>query len=80
MKRLILTALLGLFWTSIVFAEDIKKYNFWWEQIPAVCSQSDEVQRWANDKNFIPVNMSVGREGDVPSYSAIFNSQSCLSP
>ena len=68
MKRLILTALLGLFWTSIVFAnnddvDDIKKYNFWWEQIPAVCSTSEEIQRWANDKNFIPVNMSVGREG-----------------
>ena len=68
MKRLILTALLGLFWTSIVFAnnddvDDIKKYNFWWEQIPAVCSYSDEIQRWATDNNFIPVNMSLGREG-----------------
>ena len=28
MKRLILTALLGLFWTSIVFAEDIKNTIF----------------------------------------------------
>ena len=58
MKKLtLLTALPGLFWISIVFAEDIKETQFWWEQIPAVCSQSDEIQRWANDKNFIPVNM-----------------------
>ena len=64
MTRLILTIILGLFWTSIVFAEheEKKTYNFWWEQIPAVCSTSEEIQRWANDKNFIPVNMSVGRE------------------
>ena len=31
-----------------------------------MCSFSDEIQRWANDKNFIPVNMSVGREGGSP--------------
>ena len=72
MKRLILTALLGLFWTSIVIAEDIKKYNFWWEQVPAVCSYSDEIQRWASDKNFIPVNMSVGREGGTPTGRIVY--------
>ena len=70
MKRLIL--ILSLLLASFAYAEheeresDIKKYNFWWEQIPAVCSTSDEIQRWANDKNFIPVNMSVGREGGSP--------------
>ena len=72
MKRLILTALLGLFWTSIVYAEDIKQYNFWWEQIPAVCSTSEEIQRWANDKNFIPVNMSVGRENGSPDGQIVY--------
>ena len=37
MKRLILIlSLLGLFWICIVFEKqdsEIKKYNFWWEQI-----------------------------------------------
>ena len=67
MKRLIL--ILSLLLASFAYAEheeqesDIKKYNFWWEQIPAVCSYSDEIQRWATDNNFIPVNMSLGREG-----------------
>ena len=70
MKRLIL--ILSLLFASVSYAEhekqegDLKKYDFWWEQIPAVCSFSDEIQRWANDKNFIPVNMSVGREGGSP--------------
>ena len=70
MKRLIL--ILSLLLASFAYAEhekqdsEIKKYNFWWEQIPAVCSFSDEIQRWANDKNFVPVNMSVGREGGSP--------------
>ena len=68
MKKLIL--ILSLLFTTISYAgheehndSDIKKYDFWWEQIPVVCSYSSEIQRWANDKNFIPVNMSVGREG-----------------
>ena len=70
MKRLIL--ILSLLFASVSYAEhekqegDLKKYDFWWEQIPVVCSYTSEVQRWANDKNFIPVNMSVGREGGVP--------------
>jgi len=64
MKKLIL--ILSLFFFFFLYAEDIKKYNFWWVQITAVFLQLDEIQRWANDKNFIPVNMSVGREGGSP--------------
>ena len=73
MKKLIL--ILSLLFTSIAYAEqesDIKKYNFWWEQIPVVCSTSDEITRWANDKNFIPVNMSVGRENGVPEGKIVY--------
>ena len=73
MKKLIL--ILSLLFASISYAEqesDIKKYNFWWEQIPVVCSTSDEIQRWANDKNFIPVNMSVGRENGVPDGKIVY--------
>ena len=73
MKKLIL--ILSLLFASIAYAEqesDIKKYNFWWEQIPVVCSTSDEITRWANDKNFIPVNMSVGRENGVPEGKIVY--------
>ncbi len=67
MKRLIL--ILSLLLASFAYAEheeresDIKKYNFWWEQIPAVCSTSDEIERWAEFKKFNPINISFGREG-----------------
>ena len=51
MKKLIL--IITLFLTSIVYATETKQYNFWWEQLPAVCSTSDEIKRWATDKNFL---------------------------
>ena len=76
MKKLIL--ILSLLLATFAYAEheeqesDIKKYNFWWEQIPVVCSTSDEITRWANDKNFIPVNMSVGRENGVPQGKIVY--------
>ena len=76
MKRILL--ILSLLFASFAYAEheeqesDIKKYNFWWEQIPVVCSTSDEITRWANDKNFIPVNMSVGRENGSPDGQIVY--------
>ena len=73
MKKLIL--ILSLLFASIAYAEqesDIKKYNFWWEQIPAVCSTSDEIERWAEFKGFEPVNMSFGREGGSPTGEIVY--------
>ena len=76
MKRILL--ILSLLFASFAYAEheeqesDLKQYNFWWEQIPAVCSTSDEIQRWASDKNFIPVNMSVGRENGSPDGQIVY--------
>ena len=73
MKKLIL--ILSLLFGSIAYADqdsELKTYNFWWEQIPVVCSTGDEIQRWANDKKFIPVNMSVGREGGVPEGKIVY--------
>ena len=45
-----------------VYAEQ-KTYNFWWESIPAVCSTTSEIERWADDNDFTPVNVSYGKEG-----------------
>ena len=70
MKRLIL--ILSLLCASIVYAEEQKTYNFWWETIPAVCSTSDEIQRWANDKNMVPVNVSVGKENGSPDGKIVY--------
>ena len=49
-----------------------EKFNFWWEQVPAVCSTTDEIERWAEFKKFTPVNMSFGREGGVPDGKIVY--------
>ncbi|SVD59769.1 uncharacterized protein METZ01_LOCUS412623, partial [marine metagenome] len=69
MKKLIL--IITLLLTSIAFAET-KQYNFWWEQLPAVCSTSDEIGRWAKDKNFMPLNYSYGRHGGKPDGKIVY--------
>ena len=75
MKTLIITLFLLL--TSYAFAEDKtaedkSKYNFWWEQIPAVCSQTIEIERWAKDKEFSPISVSYGREGGDPKGQIVY--------
>ena len=34
--------------------------------MPAVCSTSEEIERWAELKKFEPVNVSFGRENGTP--------------
>ena len=73
MGKLIKT-LCGLFFIlccTNLYAET-KQYNFWWEQLPAVCSTSDEIGRWAKDKNFTPLNISYGRKGGRPDGEIVY--------
>ena len=74
MKKLIIA--LTLLLTSLAFAEHdhVKKetFNFWWEQVPAVCSTSDEIERWAEFKKFNPINISFGREGGTPDGQIVY--------
>ena len=78
MKKLLITLILLL--TTFAFAEhdhveeklENNKFNFWWEQVPAVCSTSEEIERWAEFKKFTPVNMSFGREGGVPDGKIVY--------
>ena len=77
MKKLIIAITLLL--TSLAFAEHeaptkppVEKFNFWWEQVPAVCSTSDEIERWAEFKKFNPINMSFGREGGTPDGQIVY--------
>ena len=77
MKKLIIA--LTLLIASFAFAEHdtpskppVEKFNFWWEQVPAVCSTSDEIERWAEFKKFNPINISFGREGGVPDGQIVY--------
>ena len=77
MKKLIIALILLV--TSFAHAEhdhveDLPedKFNFWWEQIPAICSTSEEIERWAEWKKFNPVNMSFGRENGSPDGKIVY--------
>ena len=78
MKKLIIA--LTLLITSLAFAEHekqtpnppVEKLNLWVEQVPAVCSTSDEIERWAEFKGFTPINMSFGREGGKPDGKIVY--------
>ena len=45
---------------------ETKTYDFFWSNIPAVCSSHEEIQRWATDKGFEPISMSYGRDNGQP--------------
>ena len=68
----ILTLILTLLFTSIAYAETQKQYNFWWEQLPAICSTNDEINRWATDNKFVPLNVSYGRAGGKPDGEIVY--------
>ena len=81
MRKLLITLLLML-GVSIAHAEhtaeqnpqvDVpKKYDFYWSQIPAVCSTQDVIEEWAEDKGFSPVSISYGRKDGKPDGEVLY--------
>ena len=71
MRKLLLTLLLTIGVYNISYAET-KKYNFWWAQLPAVCGDIDEVERFAKDKGFTKFSISIGREGGKPDGAPVY--------
>ena len=70
MKKLILGLLL---FCNVVLAEtEFSKYPFYLQQLPGVCGPQEEVQRFAEDHDFIPLNHSLGREGSQPDGQPVF--------
>lgn len=70
MKKLILGLLLIC---NFALAEtDYDKYGFYLQQLPGVCGPQEEVQRFAEDHDFIPLNYSLGREGSQPDGQPVF--------
>ena len=76
MKKILIA--ISLLLTSFAFADhespkqEVEKFNFWWEQVPAVCSTTDEIERWAEFKEFEPVNMSFGRDNGSPDGEIVY--------
>ena len=74
MKKLLLSILGLLLLTSITIAEesDIRKYNFYWDNVPVVCGAPEEIDRWAIDKGFTPISISYGKEGGTPDGAVVY--------
>ena len=73
MKKLLITILGLLLLTSVSFSEEEeKKYNFYWDNVPVVCAEAEEIDRWAYNKGFTPLSMSYGREGGAPDGAVVY--------
>ena len=73
MKKLLITILGLLLLTSVSFSEEEeKKYNFYWDNVPVVCAEAEEIDRWAYNKGFTPLSMSYGREGGSPDGQVVY--------
>jgi len=70
MKKLIV--FLSLFISSFVYADSVQKYDFWVEQLPGVCGNQTEIDRYIENNNYIPLNYSVGRAGSTPDGKPVF--------
>jgi len=68
-----ITALILLTIASIVKAnEDLRAYNFHIQELPAVCGTQNEVEKYAEDNNYVVLNYSLGREGSDPTGQPVF--------
>ncbi len=74
MKKLILilTLLCSIAFADTHAPEEKKKYDFYWSQVPAVCSTSEEIRRWAKDKGFRPISVSNGRNNGRPDGEIVY--------
>lgn len=70
MKKLILGLL--LFFGVAKAETDISTYQFYVENLPSVCGPSQEVEKYANDNNYEPLNWSLGRAGSEATGEPVF--------
>ena len=70
MKKIIL--ILSLLFTSISYAKDFKAYEFHVQELPAVCGTQKEVEKYADDNDYIVLNYSLGRAGSEPTGEPVF--------
>jgi len=70
MKKLILGLL--LFFGVAKAETDISTYQFYVEHLPSVCGSSQEVEKYASDNNYEPLNWSLGRAGSEKTGQPVF--------
>ena len=72
MKKLIvvLTLLCGIAYAE--HGENENHYALYWNSIPAVCGETEEVNKYIEDKGFEPVHISLGRSGSKPDGEPVY--------
>lgn len=70
MKKIIAVVVLLL--TTLCYAEEEQRYNFWLSQAPMVCGTPSEVQKYVENNGFTPINLSFGRESSNPNGEIVF--------
>lgn len=77
MKKIAYTFLFFV-WSFIAFAtvkgktEDLRAYEFYVQELPAVCGSQQEVEKYVEDNNYVAINYSLGREGSQPGGEPVF--------
>lgn len=72
MKKLILILSLLFFTTSVNAEHEGATYDLYWNQIPAVCGNPDEVSKYIKDNDLEPVHLSLGRQGSQPDGEPVY--------
>lgn len=75
MKKLLIVLLSIIAFANISSAEhgvNENHYALYWNSIPAVCGETDEVNKYIEDKGFEPVHISLGRSGSKPDGEPVY--------
>jgi len=72
MKKIIIGLFLSIF-SFNVYADHADDYgDYYFQQIPALCSTSEKIENYLKHYNFKPVSISLGREGMVEGGQPVF--------
>jgi len=72
MKKLILSFILSLFVFSANADHSDDYGDYYFQQIPALCSTSEKIENYLKHYKFKPVSISLGREGMVEGGQPVF--------
>ena len=67
----IIIFLISMLWTTVSYAT-IEEYDLYFMQMPMVCGEHADVDRYITDNKFTPINVSFGKEGSSNDGEIVF--------
>jgi hypothetical protein len=67
----IIIFLMTLLWTTSSYAT-LEEYDLYFMQMPMVCGEHADVDRYITDNKFTPINVSFGKEGSSTDGEIVF--------